>query len=331
MRYALILALLCVGCDQPAAPAKPAPTSTAPVSTAASTAASAAPASKASVVPPGTPTILGPGTDGQIEYFELGKEALDKGDEQSALKHFLRASDGAVSGASVSAALAAANLHELRDRPDQAKAIFVRMVALAPGVPELRFAAARFFASQRDTGRAIEGFQATIRHQPEFLPAYPLLAALWMQAGKNDDATQLLLTYETKLNAHLRRLKSVDVHPTDKRSIIDLLALVGDERATQGLIKALEDPAPVVRLTAAGALGDDPSPEALAALAKAMLAEKEPIVKQVMIAAARRARDATRADLKDAPPRMLAPTSSAVEPGAPASGAPGSAPAPAAP
>ncbi|MGK0360890.1 MAG: tetratricopeptide (TPR) repeat protein [Bradymonadia bacterium] len=312
MRFALLTALLCFGCDQsskPGAGGPKLPGSTAPASApASSAAASVTPASKA-IVAPGTPTILVPGTEDQIEYFELGKEALDKGDEQTALKHFLRASDGAVSGASVSAGLAAANLHELRDRPDQAKAIFVRMVALAPGVPELRFAAARFFGSQRDTGRAIEGFEATIRHQPEFLPAYPLLAVLWMQAGKNDDATQLLLTYETKLNTQLRRLKSVDVHPTDKRSIIDLLALVGDERATQGLIKALEDPAPVVRLSAAGALGEDPSSEALAALAKAMLAEREPVVKQVMIAATRRARDAARADLKFAPPAMPAPAS----------------------
>lgn len=315
MRYALLIALICLGCDQPGAPKAPA--STAPASAPASappTAPASAPPSEAAVIPPGTPTALPPGTDGQIEYFELGKEALDKGDEQTALKHFLRASDGPVSGASVSAALAAANLHELRDRPDQAKAIFVRMVALAPGVPELRFAAARFFGSQRDTGRAIEGFEATIRHQPEFLPAYPLLAALWMQAGKNDAATQLLLTYETRLNAQLRRLKSVDVEPGDKRAIIDLLALVADERATQAMIKALEDPAPAVRLSAAGALGDDPSAEALTALAKAMLVEREPVVKQVMIAAARRARDAARADLKRTPPSTPAPASPATMP-----------------
>ena len=315
MRTVLCLALLglALGCDQ-APPTQPAPASVASAKSAASV---AAPKSDAPGIPPGTPTVLKPGSEGQIEYFELGKEALDKGDEQTALKHFLRASDGPVSGASVSAALAAANLHELRDRPDQAKAIFVRMVALAPGVPELRFAAARFFAGQRDTGRAIEGFQATIRHQPEFLPAYPLLAALWMQAGKNDDATELLLTYETKLNAQLRRLKAAEVHPNDKRAIIDLLALVGDERATQGLITALEDASPEVRLTAAGALGDDGSAEALEALAKAMLAEQEPIVKQVMIAAARRARDAARAELKAAPPSMPAPAAGSAGSAAP--------------
>lgn len=297
----IVLAASLCGCDQAPAPSR-APASTAPISKSVSSAtpASKAPASKA-VIPPGTPTELGPGTDGQIEYFELGKQALDKGDEATALKHFLRASDGPVSGASVSAALAAASLHEMRKRPDQARAIFVRMVALAPGVPELRFAAARFFAGERDTARAIEGFRATIRHQPEFLPAYPLLAALWMQAGKQDDATQLLLTYESKLNAQLRRLRDAQSAQGDKVAIIDLLALIEDERATEGMIRALKDAAPEVRIAAAGALGDDGSAEALKALAEALTAESDPIAKQVLIAATRRARDAARKSLQGAP------------------------------
>jgi tetratricopeptide (TPR) repeat protein len=239
----------------------------------------------------------------------LGKQALDAGNEATALTHFLRASDGPVSGASVSAALAAANLHELRDRPDQAKAIFVRMVALAPGVPELRFAAARFFAGQRDTERAIEGFRATIRHQPEFLPAYPLLAALWMQAGKQDDATQLLLTYESKLNTQLRRLRDVQSARADKVSVIDLLALIEDERATEGIMRALKDQAPEVRIAAAGALGDDSSAEALTALVEALKAETDPIARQVLIAATRRARDAARKSLEAPSPTMPAPRS----------------------
>lgn len=311
MRH-LLWILLLGACDQTPKPA-PAPATTAPASAPDSAApgstapTSAAPASKA-VIPPGTPTPLGDGTDGQIENFELGKQALDKGDEATALKHFQRASDGPISGPSVSAALAAANLHELRDRPDQAKAIFVRMVALAPGVPELRFAAARFFAGQRDTERAIEGFRATIRHQPEFLPAYPMLAALWMQAGKQDDATQLLLTYESKLNAQLRRLRDVRSTVGDKVAVLDLLALIADDRASEGMIQALKDTAPEVRIAAAGALGSEGSPGALKALAEALVAEKDPIAKQVLIAATRRAKAALEAE-PSAPATLPAPRS----------------------
>lgn len=309
MRYLILAALVCLGCD--ATPSKPANApksvaSTAPKS-AASTAPKSAPTSEAPVIPPGTPTVLKEGTDGQIEYFELGKQALDAGDEAKAISHFERASQGQITGTSVSAGLAAANLHELRDRPDQAKAIFIRLVALAPGVPELRFAAARFFAGQGDTGRAIEGFRATIRHQPEFLPAYPLLGALWVQSGKNDDAAKLLLTYETKLNTQLRRLRDTATHPTDKRAIIDLLALMNDERATTALVKALKDASPEVRLSAAGVLGGDDSAEGLKALAEAALAETDPIVKRVMIAALKRARDAARKEL--GAPASTAPAS----------------------
>lgn len=313
------------GCDSAPKGGKASPKSAASAASQAAptgapaSAASTAPGSKAPVIPPGTPTPLGEGTDAQIEHFELGKQALDRGDEAGAIKHFEKASEGPVSGPSVSAALAAANLHELRDRPGQARAIFTRMVALAPGVPELRFAAARFFAGQGDRTRAIEGFRATIRHQPEFLPAYPLLAALWTQAGKNEDAAQLLLTYETKLNSQLRRLREGTTHGADKQAIIDLLAIMDDERATTALIQRLEDPDPAVRIAAAGVLGGDDSAEALTALAKAALAETDPIAKRVMIAALKRARDAARRDLGAAPP-------SEAPPSMPASAAPASAP-----
>lgn len=313
MRALLLVALAafaCPGCNS-APPTGPAPASVASAPDAPKSAASLAPPSDAPPIPPGTPTVLGAGTDGQLEAFELAQQALDRGDEDKAIEYFERASDGPITGTSVSAGLAAANLHELRERPNRAQAIYVRLVALAPGVPELRFAAARFFAGQRDTARAIEGFRATIRHQPDFLPAYPLLAALWVQQDKQDDAAQLLLGYETRLNTQLRRLREDATPPGDKRAIIDLLALMNDERATAALVKALKDPTPEVRQSAAAVLGGDDSAEGLKALAEATLAETDPIVRQVMIAALKRARDAARAELgvPAATPSLPAPTS----------------------
>jgi len=279
---AVALFLVFLGCRDPRqAPEAPAPAPTTP-------AARVTPevAARDAAVPD---LGLGPGTEAQQEALRAGNDRLAAGDVPGALAAFLSAHEGQVSGASVSAGLAAADLHESRGEMSAARALYEALSTQAPRLPEVHFTAARFFAGQRERARAIHGFTRAIELQPDFLPAYPLLGALLVQSGRTDEAARRMVTYESRLGAQLRIVRDQRVPTPARVDVVHLLATLDDERVHKTLIELLGYTDRQMRIAAAGALADAPSPEALLALRVAAAAEVEPFTRRVLAEAMRRA------------------------------------------
>lgn len=281
-------------------PAPPAPATGA-------TPAPAPPPPGATGGPPATPPPVDEGTAEQLQALERANAALDRGDEAAALAEYTRAAQGPVTGAAISATLAAAELHDTRGRPAEARALYQRAVEIAPQMAEIRYAAGRFFAGLGESPLADVELREAIRLQPDFLPSYPALAGVLAQSGQPDAAAALLLGYEQRLQALTTRLRDPARSDADRVAVIDLFALLDDDRATRALIDALADPSPHVRLAAADALTFDPDPEALVALARAVESEADPIAKRALAASLRRAQATVEASMAKPPPLPAMP------------------------
>ncbi len=271
--------MVLTGCrDEHRAPEKPTPSPKTPTQ------------AKAEPAPAPQPDAgLGPGSEAQQEALRAGKERLAAGDVTGAVSAFRDALEGDVSGASISAGIAAADLHESRKEMAAARAMYEALLKLAPKLPEVHFTAARFFAGQRESKRAIAGFSRTIELQPDFLPAYPPLGALLVQAGRNDEAGRRMVTYESRLGAQLRIARDGRTATKVRVEVVHLLATLDDERVEKALIGLLEAPNRQMRIAAAGAIADAPSPKGLAALRIAAEVEVEPFSRRVLSEARKRA------------------------------------------
>ena len=273
--------------DGPKAPPHPSTTPTAQVPVFPSKAArDAAPAREADA---GDDT-LPPGTLEQQLALREASDALNAGASERALTAYLRAAGGAVTGTSISAALAATDLYEAQGNLSAARALVERVLREAPRVPEVQFTAARFFAGQRESARAIAGFAEAVALEPDFLPAYPLLAALLVQAGRQGEATPLLIRYESRLGRKLAQVRDERSPVSARLAVLDLLALLDDERVNRTLMLLLRTPRSEIRIGAAAAIADAPSPKGLLALQEAAASETEPFTRRVLAESLRRAR-----------------------------------------
>lgn len=251
--------------------------------------------------------LLSEGTAEQLMAIDKANRALAAGDQSQALTHFVEAFQGPTSGAGITGGIGAASMHEQAGRADEARKIYDELLEKVPEVAEIRFTAGRFFGSVGDKSRAIVEFRKVLEIQPDFLPAYPMLGALLTQTEKPDEAAALMLDYERRLKALLDQLLDPEVRWFRRRPIIDIFALVDDERVTRALIKSLGDKKAEIRLAAGDALALDPAPEALKALAKAVMDEEDPIFKRALAASLRRAEALARQDLQKAGPTPSMP------------------------
>ncbi len=300
-RSLMAIALVAAGCtsEPPAAPA-PASQAKAPATAPAPPSVVEAPPSSP---PDAGPPPLAPDTLEQMQALEGAKAALLAGRDGEARRLFLKASDGPVSGAAVSAGLAAAELLEAAGDAAGAEAVYARLRGGPGGLPEVHLAAGRFYERRNEIPKAIEALQAAVQGQPDLLPAYASLGVLLARAGRNDEAATALLQYESRLNDMLRVLRATKTDLDRRMAVVEVLAMVDDERVTKALIEALAAPEPDLRMFAAEALVDDDSPEALEALARAAQAEQHPLAKRVMFEALGRARDRARGS--NAPPPAM--------------------------
>lgn len=254
-----------------------------------------------------SPGPLDEGTPEQLLALKAGNEALARGDEAAALTGFIEAFDGPITGASISAGLAAAALHDAAGKAAEAGAIYERLLQMAPDVPEIRFTAGRFYSAAGQPKKARAQLEAAITLQPDFLPAYPMLGGLLANTGRKTKAAELMLTYESRLKGLLDVLVDPQARAHRKVPIIDLFALIDDDRATRALIVAVGDSSMHVRLAAAGALVHDPDPAALEAIAKAALAERDPIARRALAASLKAAKKRFEESTAQPMPRMPPP------------------------
>ena len=241
-------------------------------------------------VPDATPDVgLGPGSDEQREFLRQGTEKLAAGDIPGAIVAFTDAREGKTSGASVSAGIALGDLLERANKATAAKAVYTALLAETPKLPEVQFVAARFFAGQGEDQSAIAGFSKVVELQPDFLPAYPPLAALLARSGRAEEAGRRLVTYESRLGVQLRAVKNEGAKTEARIQVVHLLATLEDERVQTTMLQLLESPDKQLRIAAASVIADGPSPAGIEALRVAVAAEAEPFTQRALKEALRRA------------------------------------------
>lgn len=283
----------------PAPPTTEAPTPSGPSDRAAT------PPNPAPAAAPAPP--LSEGTPDQLLALKAGNEALARGDDSAALAGFIEAFDGPTTGASISGGLAAAELHAQAGRDAEAGAIYERLLQMAPDIAEIRFTAGRFYSGSGQPEKAVTQLEKAIALQPDFLPAYPLLGGVLAATGAAGQSAELMLTYETRLKLLVDKLADPGIAGQSKVPIIDVLALIEDDRATRALIGAVASNSVHARLAAADALSHDPDPAALEAISKAALAETDPIARRALAASLKAAKQRFDAGSRHPEPKMPAP------------------------
>jgi tetratricopeptide (TPR) repeat protein len=296
----------------------PAPTqvpASAPPSGAASTRPPSATALPTAPAPP-TPETLAEGTPTQLAALNGAKAALAAGKDREALALFREAMEGGMTGTSVSAALAAAELLSARGRDAEALELYRQLVVRAQLIPEVQFTAARFFWTHGDDKGAQAALENALVVQPDFLPAWRLLGMAQARAGKKTEAGRTLTEYELRLGRIVRRSADLGVPAGERLGALVLLSMLDDDRGVEALVKALKDPDAGLRAAVAEMLADENAPEALAGLASAALAEKDPDVRLHIATQLARARAHARAETASPLPGLPRPAV------APSSGAP---------
>jgi tetratricopeptide (TPR) repeat protein len=271
--------------------------------------ATTAPAS-ASAPGSATPTEMLPeGTPTQLAALNGAKAALAAGRDREALAGFRQAMEGGLSGTSVSAALAVAELLQAKGETESAGALYRDLVVRARYVPEVQYAAGRFFWTSGDAARALQALTTSVSLQPDFLPAWELLGLVQARAGKNTEAGRTLTEYERRLSRLVQRAANSTVTAGDRLAAFEMLSLLSDERALDGLLVGLRDTEPDIRLAVAELLVEEPAPRALEAIARAALEEKHPELRAALTGVLGRARRRAAAETATPVPALPRPES----------------------
>lgn len=270
---------------------------------------SAAPSAPPTAAGSVTPTEMLPeGTPTQLAALNSGKGALAAGRDREALSAFRQAMEGGLTGTSVSAALVVAELLEAKGASEEAAALYRDLVVRARYVPEVQYTAGRFFWTSGDTARAVLALTTAVSQQPDFLPAWQLLGIVQARAGKNTEAGRTLTEYEIRLSRLIARVAATAVPAGDRLAAFEMLSLLSDERALDGLLVGLRDSEPDIRVAVAELLVEEPAPRALEAIAQAALAEKHPDARAALAVILDRARRRAAAETASPVPPLPRPS-----------------------
>lgn len=238
---------------------------------------------------------LGEGTQEQQTLLIQAKTAFLTDDYETAEGFFQHlANSEPMSGPTVTAALALGQIFIESDRKAQALELYKSLVEDVPDVAEVHLVVARAYASVGESTAAMRAFEKTLKLQPDFVFIHAELGNLFLQAGRNDDATAQFLKYEQRIYAMAKALETPETPDTERLQIVESFGLIADDRATQATVAALTDNHPQIRLTAAATLGELNVTAALDALQKMAIEDPDMQVRMT-------ARASVNA-LKNAPP-----------------------------
>lgn len=205
------------------------------------------------------PAELPDGTDEQQDLLMEGRTAFVSGEYQRATEIFEHlAFDDPVTGDTVSAAIALAQIYIETGRPDEARALFDELEGHVAEHPEVLLVLARTYADIEEFDRAAETYHRAWEKNPRYIFLLPEKAQALLAAGDEDRASQVLLVYERRLvelKAYLDQPE--ESTPDQRRYVIDVFGLLDDERAHDAVEEALvDDPSAEVRRFAAQILGE---------------------------------------------------------------------------
>lgn len=230
---------------------------------------------------PLAPTELPEGTADQQEKMNLARAAFLSDRYEIAEGLFAElAKDKPVTGTTVSAAIALAQIFIETDRPDRALSLLKDVSENAKDIPEVLLVIARVYRQLDQPAQALQTFDRALQVQPNYIFIYTEMAQIFFEQDDPERAQQLLLGYERQLELLARALEDPEESSEEERIyLIDIFAMIQDERAHQALIKALEDPAPQVRALSAQALGELAVPEAKEALERMAIEDTSELVR----------------------------------------------------
>jgi tetratricopeptide (TPR) repeat protein len=162
-----------------------------------------------------------------------------------------------VSGATVTATLALGQIYIETGRPEQALAFFDGLGEILDETPELLLVIARVYRDLGQPQQALQSYDRAFMARQEYLFILTEMAEILLELGEEDRAAQLLLHYEERLAQMAIALISPHQVPLyQRRFVVEIFAMLHDERAHDALTVALDDPEPEIRREAAHALGE---------------------------------------------------------------------------
>lgn len=200
---------------------------------------------------------LGPGTEEQQVKLTLAKAAFLTDQYELAEQLFLELiAMEPISAATVSGAIALGQIYMETDRRGKALELYEGFARRAGDIAELNLVLARTYAAIGESQKALEGYEKALALEPEFVFVLPEIGALHAQAGRQEDAAAAFYRYEQRIYALAKKLENFSTPDQERLQIVDTFSFLHDDRATEALIKALQDPHPRIRLAAVVALGE---------------------------------------------------------------------------
>jgi tetratricopeptide (TPR) repeat protein len=208
-------------------------------------------------------SALGEGSDKQRELMARAKKAFltEQIGRAEALFEELAGTEP-VSGPQVSGVIALAQIYNETDRANEAIALYDSLADRVDEVAEIQLVIARAYDDLGESTRAINAYKRLLDIQPDYVFAWLELGKLYSGAGREEEATKALYTYEKRVYSLAKKLESADTKPAERIHILDVFSLVSDDRATEATVKALGADVPQIRQKAATTLGESGSAEA---------------------------------------------------------------------
>lgn len=228
------------------------------------------------------PADLPEGTAEQKEQLMEGRKAFLNRDYQRATEVFEElAFQEPVTEDTISAAVALAQIYIETGRSERALELFADLEEHIAEIPEVLFVLAGVYSELGHPRRAIHAYDRAYTLNRDYIFILPQMAELLVQQGEEEKAGQLLLRYEQRVYEFAEILESpARTSEGDRLYVLDILAMLHDERAHQALQAALEDPSTQIRGSAALALGDLAVSDAEEELRQLAVDDDEPSVRE---------------------------------------------------
>lgn len=198
------------------------------------------------------------GTEEQQALLNEGRKAFLSDQYEEATEIFEElAFDEPVTSDTVSAAVALGQIYLETDRSDEALEMYDNLFEHVSHIPEVIFVIARVFDDLDEPMRALRAYDRAYELNNDYIFILPKMAEILLQDGDEERSGQLLYRYEQRVHQFSNLLESPDEVSEEHRIyVLDILAMLHDERSHRALTNALADPAPQIRADAATALGE---------------------------------------------------------------------------
>lgn len=189
-----------------------------------------------------------PGTPEQQDLLAVAKGHFMANELEAARTAFeALVKTGPLSAPKITGYIALGQIYKELGEGAKARVLYAELVRIAPEVPEAHFMHGRALAEARETTAAIRAYEATIRLQPDYLQAYVELGALYVHAGRDEEAQKVFLMYEQRVYGLAKKLEDTKSPVEDRLAVLEVFSFIQDDRASQAIMIALKDPAPEVR------------------------------------------------------------------------------------